>query len=474
MENQPAAGKSLRRGAIGVPGMLFMVMAATAPLTALSSNFTLTFALGAGTGTVGVIIVVAALLAVYTAGYLAMARTVVDSGAYYAYIGYGLGRVVGAASAMVAAVLYNAGTVGMAALTGYFTQGFLASAFGVDVAWWVCAAVVVAATGVLGHLGISIASKVTTVVCLVQFAIVLALMVAVLADPGSSYRADVLAPEAVFGSQFGLSIVFVLLSFAGYEASASYSEEAGNARRQVAWATYLALGLLSLLFVAASWTVVAAVGDVAGAAQADPGGLVTGVATAHLGAWLEPVLGGIIAVSFFGATVSFHTVAARYLFSVGRAGLLPRRLAAVHPRRGTPHIAHTAQVVVMVGLLVPFAVGGLDPLLSLVPAIAGVTSLGLLTLMVLCSASVLVAAFKGTLTGSVWATRIAPALSLPALLTCVVLIITHYPQVTGSESTLINCMPGLLVLGAVVGAVREWRRGRPGAVPLVVPTAAEG
>ncbi|MET8830468.1 APC family permease [Streptomyces sp. NPDC004610] len=469
MQKLSGSGKTLTRGAVGVPGMLFMVLAATAPLTALSANFTLTFALGAGVGTVGVIIVVAALLAIYTVGYLAMARTVVNSGAYYAYIEHGLGKVAGAASAMVATVQYNAGAVGMAVLSGYFTDGFMESTFGVDLPWWLYAAVAVAATAVLGHLGVSIASKVTAAVCLLQFAIVLALMMAVLVDSRASYSTAVFSPDHVFGSHIGLSILFILLAFAGYEASACYSEEAGDAAKQVAWATYLALGGLTVLFVAAAWTIVASVGDVATAAQTDPAGLIAGVATTHLGDWVGPVLTGSIAVSFFGATVSVHTIASRYLFSLGRAGLLPRALSSVHPRRGTPHHAHTTQVVVVVAFLIPFAVGGLDPLLSLLPALGGVTALGLLTLMILCSASVVVSAARGTLSGSLWSTRIAPGLSFLALSACTVVIVANYPTVTGSDSALINSMPVVLVLGAVTGAALAWRRQHP-ARPVTLPT----
>src|SRR5215207_8828236 len=102
------SGRGLKKSVIGVLGMVIMVMAVTAPLTALSVNFALNFALGAGAGTVGVIVIVALVLLIFTSGYVAIARKVVRSGAYYAYIDYGLGRATGAAAALIAAIIYNA------------------------------------------------------------------------------------------------------------------------------------------------------------------------------------------------------------------------------------------------------------------------------------------------------------------------------------------------------------------------------
>ena len=81
---RPAGG--LRRGSIGVAGMVFMVVAATAPLTAMASNLSLSLGFGAGAGTLGWIVLIGLLLVVFTSGYVALARTVVSAGAYHAYI----------------------------------------------------------------------------------------------------------------------------------------------------------------------------------------------------------------------------------------------------------------------------------------------------------------------------------------------------------------------------------------------------
>ena len=56
----------LRGGTVSTTGMIFLVVAATAPLTALSSNISISIGLGAGTETVGYLAIVGALLALFS------------------------------------------------------------------------------------------------------------------------------------------------------------------------------------------------------------------------------------------------------------------------------------------------------------------------------------------------------------------------------------------------------------------------
>lgn len=174
----------------------------------------------------------------HEAGYVVLSRAVVNTGAYYAYVAFGLGRRAGAATAFIATIAYNAATAGMAAATGYFTDLAVTSHTGLELPWWLYAALALTATGLLGYAGVSIAARATTVICGVQFALLAALVVAVLVRGAGRLTAEVVSPTTVFGSGLGLSVVFVLLSFSGYEATAAYCEEARDARRTVARVTY--------------------------------------------------------------------------------------------------------------------------------------------------------------------------------------------------------------------------------------------
>ncbi|MFI2471412.1 APC family permease [Streptomyces globisporus] len=461
ISHNAVGGGSLRRGTIGVFGMLVMVVAGTAPLTALSANLSLSFALGSGKGTVGVIVVVAAILVVFSVGYVAISRVVANSGAYSAYIEHGLGRWVGAGAAMIATIMYNAGAATMAAVCGYFTQIFMTTYLDLTLPWWLYAGVVIVLSGALGLIGIGVTAKVISIVCLAQFVLLLMFIGAILLDPSSHYSTEVFSPSEVFNGHAGLSIVFILLCFAGFEASAAFSEESRNSHKDVARATYLSLVVLAVIFTGATWSLVAEVQDVAAMAQADPAALVTHVMTNRLGDWVGPVLGFVVAVSFLGAALTFHNLAARYLYSTGRTGLLPVSLSRIHISSGAPHVATGVQVTISVVLIAPFAATEGDPFTSLVPAFSGLTSLGLITLMALCSLSVVLASSSGRLHGSIWATTIAPSLAALALVGAGAWTIAHYSLITGSDSMLINLMPLLLPGAALAGVLTLLKRRSP-------------
>lgn len=450
--------RGLRRGSIGVPGMVFMVVAATAPLTAMASNLSLSLGFGAGEGTLGWIVLIGLLLLVFTSGYVALARTVVSAGAYHAYISHGLGAAAGSAAAFVAGIAYNLACAGMIVAAGFFTDLTLATYGGIDLHWSVYSAVVLVLVWLSGWSGVGIASRLTTVVSLAQFVLLGVLTVAVLVQRPGGFTVDGFTPSATFSGGFALTAVFVLLSFAGYEAAAAYGEECNAPGRKIKQATYLALGLLVLVFLISTWTLVAAYEDVAATAGADPGGVLNGVADRYLGSVAGAVISGIVAFSFIAAAVSFHNLATRYGYALGRAGLLPRALGRIHPVRSTPYVAVGLQLLIDVAIIVPFAVGGTDPLSTLFPAISGVTSLAIIGLMAACSLSAVVAALRGDLSGSVLATRICPAVAGAGLVAVGVLIVANYQQVTGSESPAVAAMPLVLVAGIVAGAIAVRRR----------------
>jgi amino acid transporter len=66
-----------------------------------------------------------------------------------------------------------------------------------------------------------------------------------------------------------------------------------------------------------------------------------------------------IITSSFGVSFACQNVATRMWFAMGRAGVLPRAFARVHPQRRTPTLAVTAQAAlsILVGLVLPWLMG---------------------------------------------------------------------------------------------------------------------
>ena len=71
----------------------------------------------------------ALVLAIFAMGYTAMARHIVNAGAFYSYVAQGLGRIPGVAAAGVALVAYNAMQVGLIGGFGYVGSQTLATLF---------------------------------------------------------------------------------------------------------------------------------------------------------------------------------------------------------------------------------------------------------------------------------------------------------------------------------------------------------
>lgn len=456
---------SLKKGTIGAFGAAVMAIALITPLTTLSSNMAESLILGVGPATVVVTLLVTLLLGLFAAGYSALGRVVVDSGAYAAYAAYGLGKKVGSAVGVAAVLGYNLATVAFIGIGGYFLDNTL-TPHGVDLPWWIYSLAILALVAVLGVLGVDVASRLNTIICGLQFAMLAIFFVAVLVKTPTSFKLDVFEFSGVSGGAFGLSVVFVLLALAGFESSSAYGEEVRDPHRTIPRATYATLLLLSATFIVGTWVVVAASnGDPRTIANGDPGDLVPTLFGSYLGEWTSTATNFIIAVTIIGAALAFHNLSTRYMYASSRSGILFAALSRTHPRYKTPHIAVIAQVLITLAFLLPFVVIGANPMTDLLPAIAGYNALNMITKMTATSASTVVATKKGRLTGSKYSTMYAPILAILGFVAAGILIALHYKDITGTDALWVNAMPFMIVACALFGAYKQWQIDRD--LPLV-------
>lgn len=82
-------------GTLGVGSIVFMVVAAAAPLTVVAGAVPLGVALGTGAAFPATFLICAAVLVPFAVGFCAMTRHVPEAGAFYAYIQRGLGSAPG-------------------------------------------------------------------------------------------------------------------------------------------------------------------------------------------------------------------------------------------------------------------------------------------------------------------------------------------------------------------------------------------
>ncbi len=92
---------------LGTASVLGYVLSSVAPLLVAAGLITTFFAITGITGIPFTLAVVAALLALFTIGFLSMAKYVSNAGAFYSYVARGLGRPWGIGAAVVALGAYN-------------------------------------------------------------------------------------------------------------------------------------------------------------------------------------------------------------------------------------------------------------------------------------------------------------------------------------------------------------------------------
>lgn len=423
-------------------------------------------ALGNGAGAPLTYIIAALVLLLFSVGYAAMSSRITDAGAFYAYVTQGLGRRLGIGAAALALFAYatvQAGVYGLAAAT---LEGLVVQYGGPDLPWWFWAFAMMAVVGVVGYRNISLGARVLGVLLALEIIAVVALTVAILAK-GGAHGIDVtsFSPSTFVSGSPGIAMMFAIGSFVGFEATAIYSEEARDPKRTVPLATYVAIGVIGVLYALSSWAIVLASGSdqVQEAALKDTGGLTFAAAATYLAPWTSDAMQMMLVTSLFATLLAFHGAISRYVFALARAGYAPRALAAVHDKHGSPHagsLLQTASAAVLVGI---FAIVGADPVLQLFTWMAGVAIVAILLLMALTSCAI-VAYFRRTRVDTrPWQTVVAPVLGGLGLLAITGLVIANFTTLIGGSRTTAAVFLAAVVVTFLVGVLLG---GRPAARSL--------
>jgi amino acid transporter len=254
--------------------------------------------------------------------------------------------------------------------------------------------------------------------------------------------------------RLGMSLVFVVTAFVGFEATAIFGEEARDRGRTIPRATYIAVLLIALFYAFTTWTIALYYGPdrIQEQAAQHTATLYLAAVKALLGQVAGHVMQGLLVASLFACALSFHNTLNRYLFAAGREGLLWRGLGRTHPRHHSPLYAGVVQTAVMVGAVGLFALAGADPYAVVFAWMGTFSSLGILMLQLLVSIAVIAFFWRKTYGMSLWRRLIAPGLSAVGLAACLVLMSANLELVSGSSSWIVKSFPLMLVAVGVAGA----------------------
>lgn len=449
----PSDDIGLRR-TLTTPKIVFLVIAAAAPLAAMVGTVPLAFAIGDGPGFPAMFVFAGLTLLCFSVGYAAMSRRIVNTGGFYTFIASGLGKLPAVGGGLIAVIAYNAVEIGLVGAFGYFAQ-LIASQYGLNLPWELWAGACVIAVAVLGYRQIDLSARVLCFLMVAEIGVLAVLDAFVIGHKGGAALPLVsMSPGTVLTGGVGVSLMFAFISYIGFESAALYGEETRNPKRSIPVATYLSVLVITVFYALTSWVAVGAVGadKVQAVAGKQLGNLFFGIAAQHVGSAFSTLMEVMLCTSLFAATLALHNAANRYMFALGRERVLPRWLGKVHLRHQSPHRASIVQTVVTVIVVAVFAIAGLDPYVNLATTMLGLGTLGIIVLQ--AGAGLATVAYFARREGRHWwRTIVAPLLGVIGLVTAGVLVVGNFDVLTGSSSPVVDALPWLLVVVAAAGIV---------------------
>ncbi len=276
-------------------------------------------------------LVCAAVMALVVLMFAEAGSRVTITGGPYAYVEIGLGPFFGFAAGILLAVsqISAAGAIAM------LLAESVARLLGLSGAAWPAAIVVLFVCGLaaVNIRGVSRGARVIEIFTAAKLVPLLFFVVvgAFFISP-ANLRWDAL-PAA---GQVATTVGTLIFAFTGIETALMPGGEVRDPTRTVPRAAMLALGGATLLYLAVQAVGLGVVGTALGDDTVAPLATAAGTFAGSKGAAL--VLAGA-SVSMFGWLTGSILAGPRALFALARDGFLPHRLAAVHPRFHTPHIA---------------------------------------------------------------------------------------------------------------------------------------
>ena len=176
---------------------------------------------------------------------------------------------------------------------------------------------------------------------------------------------------------------------------------------------------------------------------------------------MATVMSILVLSSLFAGLLAFQNAASRYLFAMGRGGVLPARLGTVNGR-GAPAAASLVTSVITGIVIVVFAVFQLDPVLNLFYWFSGLSVVAIVLIEILVCIAIMVYFRRNTGEENVFQTIIAPILATIGLVLGEYLLMSRFGLLAGT------------VADGVDPTVDSWGLSLIGWVLVILPFALLG
>lgn len=360
-----SGGGGLRAGALGVGGVVVLSAVLMGP--AISLFFNTPVMAGTAGAAVPLAFILSGIGILFTAAAVAeYSKKVASAGSFYGFVLRSGGKEAGFMTGWAVFGAYLGASIGGVAITGAFISSIVQAHFDVNIAWfwWAMATLVVVL--VISYLGVKVSQGFSLVMLAIEVVAILIVLIGIFVHGGQDgFSAK---PFSFSGSPDGLNgirlaMVFGVLSFVGFEISATLAEETKRPTRNIPIAVLGCTVVVGLLYIIGSYGVVIGYGVSHVDKLATDAGAFDTLARMYASG-IRPLVDLILINSLLGATLAITNSFARVAFALGRDGVLPRQLGVVHPRFKTPTVALATVGVASLVALIPLAVAGIDGLTS--------------------------------------------------------------------------------------------------------------
>jgi amino acid transporter len=348
----PGGGdERLAQGSLGLPSIVFLGLIGAGPAITIALNIAYGASLAGSALPLAFLIgsVAVFCVAIIVAQF---SRHLPAAGAYFTYTSHGLGPEAGFFTGWVA-LLYGLvfpaiPTLILATLLPDYSNRIL----GFEIPWFIWVIGLLTIIWAAAFTGVKASVRLGVVLGSIELAIVVVLVVITIIRAGgnNSVTPFTLGGEGL--SPILASLVFVFLSFAGFEGVADLAEEARHPRKNVGRAVILAVLGLAVLYTAAAYAGIVGFGGDAAALAGDANPFDTLIRQIADPLWI--VLAFAFLNSGLGGGLAGMLIATRNLFAMGRAGVIPTAFGQVHPVHKTPanavHFMFALSLILALGL----------------------------------------------------------------------------------------------------------------------------
>ncbi|HVI89124.1 MAG TPA: APC family permease [Dongiaceae bacterium] len=460
----------LMANAVGLTDVAIMAIATCAPITSMAGNLPLVIGLGSGIYAPGAFVFCTIIMTIFAIGYNAISRHITTAGAFYGYVSHGLGQTMGLAAGLLACLAYMVFEISLVGIFAYFIQQFLLAEFGIAIGWLTPALFMLALNWLLAYYRINIAAKILALFLSLEVLSLLTVVIAsLLLNKDQSWHAEALNPLGAFRSipggaaSFGLFMAF--WSWVGFETTGMYGEESREPKRIIPRATMIAVISVGLLYIVVAWASIVGNGmdqSIAITQGTNPIDLLLNPLRLRFGDWIATIFQLLTITGSFACGLAFHNCAARYLYALGREGILfqsNRWLGKTHPVYRSPYIASSIQTLVALVIVLLFRFNSLLGPYDFYTLLAVLGEMAILIVQTACSIAV-ISYFWFTRRDQfrLWQTGIAPVIGALSMSYVVYLLFAHMDGIVGirlAASGLYYALPwivfGLGGFGLVLG-----------------------